>query len=85
MNIVGYKTEADEFKGINITACWTKVNIMRGASISAYNKIDEQHGLSIGILNVAEELHGFQIGLINIAKNNEGIAKVLPFFNANFE
>jgi hypothetical protein len=86
INAVGYKTEAAEFDGFNLTVCWTKVEIMKGVSISAYNKItDTQHGLVIGIFNVAENLNGVQIGLLNIAKNNSGITKVLPFFNAHFD
>lgn len=86
LNIVGYKTEADEFRGLNFTAGWTKVNILKGVSVSIYNKIqDTQNGLTIGIFNIAENLNGVQIGLINIAKNNKGISKVMPFINAHFD
>jgi len=62
------------------------VEDFRGFSAAVYNKVaNTQRGLVIGLFNVADELHGVQIGLINIAKNNKGIAKVLPFINANFD
>lgn len=85
ITIAGYKIDAPEFRGLNISG-WVDVEDFSGFSTAVYHKISNtQRGLVIGLFNVAEELHGVQIGLINIAKNNKGIAKVLPFINANFD
>lgn len=85
LSVSGYKTEAADFSGINITIAWTEMENLRGFSFAAYNRIyGEQKGLTIGIVNYAEELKGVQLGLINIADNNEGIFKILPILNAHF-
>jgi hypothetical protein len=86
MNIVGYKTEAETFTGLNVSPGWLDVNNLKGVSIAAYNKVyDRQNGLTIGLFNVAENLNGAQIGLINIAKNNSVWTKVLPLINMHFD
>ena len=86
LNIVGYKVEAPQVNGLNVSLGWTDVDDLTGLSISCYNKIrGTQNGLVIGLFNVADELSGVQIGLINIAKNNGGLAKVLPFINFHFD
>jgi len=84
-NFSGYKMEADEFYGLNVTPGWVEVGNLYGISIASFHKIEgTQKGLVIGILNIAEELKGVQLGLINIAKNNSGILKVLPLINFHF-
>jgi len=86
LNIVGYKVEAPNINGLNVSLGWTDVDDLKGISISCYNKIrGTQTGLVIGLFNVADELNGVQIGLLNIAKNNSGLTKVLPFINMHLD
>jgi hypothetical protein len=86
VNVVGYKTEADDFEGVNIACGWSEINNFTGFSVSGYHRITgRQTGLVIGLFNSTDELDGIQIGILNIARNNSGIFKVLPLFNAHFD
>ena len=58
---------------------------MTGGSIAALNQVHgHQHGVTIGIWNYARTIKGFQLGIINVVGNNPTWARVLPFFNTNF-
>ena len=85
ITVAGYKTEAENFHGINSAICWTELGTLQGISISGLNKINRQNGISIGLFNIAEILNGIQIGLINIADNNPVPFRILPFINMHID
>ena len=78
----GLGVGGDKISGLTIAGGMIKGRYLDGVKIAAIcHAKKEMNGLSISLVNIAKNLHGLQFGLINIAKNNDGIFKVLPFFN----
>ena len=82
IHVAGLGLGAEETRALTVALGTTRGEVMRGATISAYNRWDtEMRGLAIGLVNVTDELHGVQIGLLNIVRGRSGWNRVLPILN----
>jgi len=82
LHVAGVGIHARETRAITVTLGGTRGEIMRGATLGAYNRFDESTtGLAIGLVNVTDELRGVQIGLLNIVRERDGWNRILPILN----
>ena len=82
LHVAGVGIHARETRAITVTVGGTRGEIMRGATVGAYNRFDESMtGLAIGLVNITDELHGVQLGLLNIVRDRDGWNRMLPILN----